>query len=143
MRNHWQLCVVAGSLSFFAGCGGGNSGGGGGGPVATQFSVAGPGSSAAGFSFNFTLAARDASNDPVSNYSGTVHFTSSDPAANLPGDSKLTHGSGTFSATLTNAGTQTITATDTASGSIRGSLNVIAVAGEFPVCYFGAKGDGQ
>jgi hypothetical protein len=145
MRKYWWVCLLACSMSLLGGCGSGNTGrgGGGGGPVATRFSVTGPGSSAAGFSFNFTVSARDASNNPVPNYSGIVHFTSSDSAAILPGDSKLTNGNGTFSATLTNAGTQTVTATDTASGSIQGSLNVIAVAGEFPVSSFGAKGDGQ
>jgi hypothetical protein len=105
--------------------------------------MAGPGSSAAGFSFTLTVSARDASNNPVPDYSGTVHFTSSDSAAVLPPDSKLTNGSGTFSATLTSAGFQTITATDRASASVRGSLGVTAVAGEFPVSSFGAKGDGH
>jgi len=132
-------------MTSLSGCGGGGNlgGGGGGGSVATQFAVTGPGSSAAGFSFNFSVTARDASNNPVSNYSGTVHFTSSDSTAVLPPDSKLTNGSGTFSATLTNAGFQTITATDPASGSIHGSLSLITVEGEFPVSSFGAKGDGH
>lgn len=145
MRKYWLLWLLAANLTVLAGCGGGSSsgGGGGGGSVATQFSVAGPGSTAAGFSFNFTVTARDATNNPASNYSGTVHFTSSDSAAVLPPDSMLTNGSGTFPATLTNAGFQTITATDTAAGSIRGSLSVTAVAGEFPVSSFGAKGDGH
>ena len=144
MRKCRLLWAVAASLNLLAGCGGGGTpGGGGGGSVATQLSITGPGSSAAGFSFNFSVTARDASNNPVSNYSGTVHFTSSDSAAILPADSKLTKGGGTFQATLTNAGFQTITATDTASGSIRGSLSVTAVAGEFPVSSFGAKGDGH
>jgi hypothetical protein len=35
-------------------------------------------------------SARDASNNPVSNYSGTVRFTSSDSAAFLPQNSTLT-----------------------------------------------------
>jgi hypothetical protein len=113
------------------------------GPLATQFSVSGPGNSAAGFSFTITVTARDASNSLVSNYSGTVHFTSTDPAAVLPNDSRLMNGTGAFSATLTNPGFQTITATDTASGSIQGSLKITAVAGEFPASSFGAKGDGQ
>jgi Pectate lyase superfamily protein len=143
MRKYWLLHLLASSVAFLSGCGGGNSGGGGGGPVATQLSVTGPGSTAAGFSFSFTVTARDASNNPVSNYSGTVRFTSSDSAAVLPQNSTLTNGGGTFSATLTNAGFQTITATDTASGSIHGSLSLIAVAGEFPVSSFGAKGDGH
>jgi hypothetical protein len=141
MRKFWSFCLFAAGLMVFSGCGGGNPGRPG--PVATQLSATGPGSTAVGFSFNFTLAARDATNNPVSSYSGTVHFTSSDSAAVLPADSKLTNGSGAFQATLSTAGFQTITATDTASNSIRGSLSVTAVAGEFPVSSFGAKGDGH
>ena len=142
MRKYWSLGILAASLNFLAGCGS-SGGGGGGGPIATQLWVTGPGSSADGFSFSFTVTARDAANNTVSNYSGTVHFTSSDSAAVLPSDSKLTNGSGTFSATLTTAGFQTITATDAASSSIHGTLSVTAVAGEFPVSSFGAKGDGH
>jgi hypothetical protein len=143
MRNLLRLLFLASSLSLLGGCGGGGNSGGGGGPVATKFSVTGPGSSAAGFSFTFTVTARDASNNLAMSYSGTVHFTSSDTAAVLPHDSTLTNGEGTFSATLTNAGFQTIAATDMASGSIHGALSVTAVAGEFPVSSFGARGDGQ
>jgi hypothetical protein len=40
-------------------------------------------------------------------------------------------------------GLQTIAMSDTASASLRGSLNVTAVAGAYPVASFGAKGDGQ
>src|SRR5215469_9493356 len=128
MRKYLYLCLLAASMTSLSGCGGGgNLGGGGrGGSVATQFAVTGPGSSAAGFSFNFSVTARDASNNPVSNYSGTVHFTSTDTAAVLPPDSKLTNESGMFSATLTTAGFQTVTATDTTSVSIRGSISVTA-----------------
>lgn len=144
MEKFWLL-LLASSLSVLVGCGGGtNSGGGGGsGATATQLSVTGPGSSGAGYSFTFAVTARDASNNPATSYSGTVHFTSSDAAAVLPNDSKLTNGTGTFSATLTNAGFQTITATDTVASTIHGSLSVTAVAGEVPVSAFGAKGDGQ
>jgi hypothetical protein len=144
MRNLLQLLLLASSLSLLGGCGGsGGNSGGGGEPVATQFSVTGPRSGGTGFSFSFTVTARDASNNLATSYSGTVHFTSSDTAAVLPPDSTLAKGNGTFSATLTNAGFQTITATDTASGSIHGALSVTAVAGEFPVSSFGAKGDGK
>jgi hypothetical protein len=72
-----------------------------------------------------------------------VHFTSSDPAAVLPPNSTLVNGTGSFPATLKDAGTQTITATDTASASLQGTLSVNAVAGDFPVNSFGAKGDGH
>ena len=142
MRKLWQLLFLASGLSLLAGCGGSsgsvNTSGG-----ATQFSVSGPASSGAGFAFTFTVTAIDAANNVATSYSGMVHFTSSDPAAVLPPNSKLVNGTGTFSATLTNAGFQTITATDTALASLMGSLSVTAVAGEFPVASFGAKGDGQ
>ncbi|HST10863.1 MAG TPA: glycosyl hydrolase family 28-related protein [Terriglobales bacterium] len=142
MKRFAHLVFVAVTLSLVSACGGGGSGTGGGSPAATQFSVNGPGTSGAGFSFSFTVTARDAQNNVASSYSGSVQFTSSDPAAVLPPNSMLTNATGTFSATLTNAGTQTITATDTASASIKGSFNVAAVEGEFPVAAFGAKGDG-
>src|SRR5207302_1309647 len=54
-------------------------------------------------------------------YGGTVHFTSSDGQATTPNDSTLTNGTGTFSATLKTAGSQTLTATDTNSSSITGT----------------------
>lgn len=142
MKNKSWLLLVAFSLGLLAGCGGGgviiDHG-----PPASQFSVSGPASSGAGFAFNFTVIARDSAGNAATSYSGTVQFTSSDPAAKLPPASTLVNGKGTFSATLTNAGSQTITATDTVSAALNGSLRVTAVAGEFPVTSFGAKGDGQ
>jgi len=139
-----RLLLLASSLSLLGGCGGMGSGSGsGGGSGASQFTVTGPASSAAGFAISITVTARDAANNVAANYSGMVHFTSSDSAAVLPASSTLTNGIGTFPVTLTNSGFQTITATDTASSSIQGSLSVSAIAGEFPVAAFGAKGDGQ
>jgi Pectate lyase superfamily protein len=142
MRKLSLLLFLAFNLSLLGGCGGSGSNSGGG-PPATQFSISGPASSGAGFAFTFTLTALDAENNVATSYSGTVQFTGSDPAAKLPPNSKLVNGTGTFSATLTNAGFQTITATDTVSASLMGSLSVTTVAGEFPVASFGAKGDGQ
>jgi len=140
------LLFLASSLGALGACGGGLRSGsppGGGPPAATQFSVAGPASSGAGFAFTFTVTALDAANNVAASYSGTVQFTSTDPAAKLPPNSKLVNGTGTFSATITSAGFQTITATDTVSPSLMGTLSVTAVAGEFPVTSFGAKGDGH
>ena len=111
-----------------------------------HFSVSGPANVPSGISFNFTVTARDASNNTVTNYSGTVHFTSTDPHAQLPPDSTLVSGSKVFAATLTTAGNQVITATDTATASIAGSSNSISVgalADAFPVETFGAMGDGK
>ena len=96
--------------------------------AATHLSVTAPGSATTGTAFNFTVSALDASNNIVTNYSGTVHFTSSDPQASLPGNSMLTGGAGTFSVTfLKTVGTQTVIATDTVSASITGSSNSINV----------------
>jgi pectate lyase-like protein len=114
--------------------------------TAVHFSVSGPANVPSGISFNFTVTALDASNNTVTSYSGTVHFTSTDPHAQLPPDSTLVSGSKVFSATLMTAGSQMITATDTATASIMGSsnsINVGALADAFPVETFGAKGDGK
>ena len=143
MTRFSQLLLLASSLSLVAGCGGSGGSSGGGGPSATQFSFSAPATSGAGVAFTLTLTALDATGGTATNYSGTVHFTSSDPAAVLPPNSTLMNGTGTFSVSLTNAGPQTITATDTSTASIRGSVSVTAVAGEFPVSSFGAKGDGH
>jgi len=89
-------------------------------PPATHFSVVAPANANAGTPFNITVTALDASNRQVATYSGTVHFTSSDPNATLPGDQPLTNGTATLQVTLLSAGNQTITATDTLTASITG-----------------------
>ena len=95
--------------------------------AATHFNVTAPASATAGTAFNFTVTALDQFNNKATGYSGIVHFTSSDGQAVLPANSTLTNGTGTFSATLKTAGTQTITATDTANGSITGTSTAITV----------------
>jgi hypothetical protein len=96
--------------------------------TATHFSVGAPASATAGLSFTFTVTALDQFNNPATGYSGTVHFTSSDSSAALPADSTLTNGTGSFSATLRTAGSQTITATDTSTSTITGSATVVVNA---------------
>jgi len=95
--------------------------------LATKFAVTATSPEAAGWAFSFTVTAQTAANATVANYSGPVHFTSSDGAASLPVDSTLTNGVGTFSATLNTIGSQTITATDTATSTITGTSNAISV----------------
>jgi hypothetical protein len=95
--------------------------------AATHFSVSAPTSAVAGSAFNVTVTALDANNNVVTNYSGTVHFTSSDGSAVLPANYTFTTGDGgahTFSVTLKTAGGQTVTATDVSTGSITGSATV-------------------
>ena len=98
---------------------------------ATHFTVSGhPSPSAANTAQSFVVIARDASNNVATGYTGTVHITSSDGLAVLPSNYTFTVGDGgvrIFSATLKTAGTQSITATDTATGSINGSQSGIVV----------------
>jgi len=96
--------------------------------MATHISVTAPATAFVGASFTIKVVAVDASNKAVTSYSGTVHFTSSDPQAVLSGDSTLTNGSGTFSASLTSLGNQTIMATDTVTATITGGSNQIDIA---------------
>lgn len=88
--------------------------------VAVSFQVSGlPSSATAGAPLSFTVSAVDASGHVVPGYTGTVHFTSSDPAAGLPGDYTFTaadNGVHTFSITFKTAGARTLTVTDTLSG---------------------------
>jgi len=125
---------------FFNACGGGNAPP----PPAIHFLVSGPVSVDSGIGFSLTVTALDASNKTITTYAGTIHFTSTDPHAQLPPDSTLASGTGTFAVTLAIPGSQTITGTDTATASITGSSKSIAVGAEaFPVELFGAKGDAK
>jgi predicted RNA methylase len=74
--------------------------------------------------FSVTVTAKDAYGNVATGYSGTVHFTSSDGQATLPANATLTNGTGTFTVTLKARGPQSITATDTLTASLTGSVNV-------------------
>src|SRR5438270_3241478 len=76
----------------------------------------------AGEPFSLTVTAVDENGNVAPTYTGTVHFATNDtsPGAVMPPDSQLTNGEGTFSATLDQAGPQTVTATDTATPTITG-----------------------
>jgi uncharacterized delta-60 repeat protein len=99
-------------------------------PAAT-FSVSGfPSSTTAGVSGTITVTARDANGNVAPSYRGTVHFTSSDVQAGLPADYTFTNtdqGTHSFTVVLKTAGTQSVTATDTATSSITGTEAGIAV----------------
>ncbi|HKR65095.1 MAG TPA: hypothetical protein VJZ00_15280, partial [Thermoanaerobaculia bacterium] len=76
-----------------------------------------------------TVTAKDAFGNTATNYTGTAHFTSSDGAATLPSNyafSAFDLGTHTFSGgvTLRTGGLQSVTATDTVTASINGSVNV-------------------
>src|SRR5207248_2500995 len=81
--------------------------------AAKHFAVSAPAGATAGIAFNFSVTALDDFGNTATSYSGTVRFSSSDAQASVPVNSPLTGGTGTFSATLKTAGSQTLTASDT------------------------------
>src|SRR5262249_31163108 len=104
-----------------------------------HFSITTTTSTMAGVAFDITVTALDGSGNVITGYTGTVHFTSSDGSALLPGDYTFTsadNGSHTFlvsagsGVTLYKAGSQTVTATDLGNGTITGkaTVNVSAAA---------------
>jgi hypothetical protein len=98
----------------------------------------------AGTSNTFIVTAYDPYNNVATGYTGTVHFTSSDGAASLPMDTTfgaVDAGQRSFSATLNTPGTQSITATDKAISTIKGtqagiSVTSLPVAASFVVAGF-------
>jgi uncharacterized repeat protein (TIGR03803 family) len=84
----------------------------------------------AGTAGSFTVTALNADGTVNTGYTGTVTFSSSDPQAVLPANYTFTtadQGVHTSSATLKTAGSQSITATDTTTGSVTGSDTGITV----------------
>ncbi|MDD5702919.1 MAG: Ig-like domain-containing protein, partial [Dehalococcoidales bacterium] len=84
-----------------------------------------PASTGIGRTHDFTVTAQD-----VTDYTGTVRFTSTDPEAVLPEDYTFSpgdSGSHTFSAVFNTPGTHSITVTDTSDSSITGTQSGIAV----------------
>jgi hypothetical protein len=93
----------------------------------THFSVSGPGAVTAGDSAWITADALTPENLCACSYGGTVHFTSSDPKAQLPADYAFTLADGgahTFPVTLQTAGPQTVTVVDNADATVLGSFSM-------------------
>jgi hypothetical protein len=108
--------------------------------VATHFVVVAPENVQAGQSTPVLIAALDASNHVVPNYTGTVALTSSDGSAVLPANYTFAagdHGVHVFQVTFASTGPQTVTATDTADKTVTGMVSVTvnppAVATHFVV----------
>ena len=116
--NDFTLVGSAPTVTVTGACGGGLD----------HFSVSAPASTVAGEGFPLTIVARDASNEPVTGYTGTVHFSSSDPNADLPSDTAFVAtdaGSRAFSGvTLRTSGGQSVTVQDTLITSATGSATV-------------------
>jgi hypothetical protein len=101
------------------------------GGLATQFSVKAATAVAAGTPLAVTVQALDAAGNPAYSYAGKVDFTSTDAKAMLPMDYIFSAGDlgmHLFSVTLKTVGTQSVTATDTANGTIKGKQGGIVVS---------------
>jgi hypothetical protein len=76
--------------------------------------------------FSLTITVVDAYGNVVTGYTGTIHFTSTDTTATLPGDYTFTavdKGMHTFTGlVLRKKGHQTITITDTRNSALTGSV---------------------
>jgi alpha-tubulin suppressor-like RCC1 family protein len=93
-----------------------------------------PGSVAIGQALAYAVTVKSASGNDVTDYTGTLHFASTDPLAQLPPDyafATADQGTHIFAATFGSAGNQTMTVTDASTTSIHGggSVNVAAVSG--------------
>lgn len=98
-------------------------------PIAVHFLVSVAPNALSGSPATVTVSAVDASNQIVTYYSGTIHFSSSDPSAALPADAALTQGTGAFQVTLNSPGTQTLAAADTQFPIINGTSSGVDVEG--------------
>ncbi len=101
--------------------------------AASQYVVAGlPSSVLAGAGESIRVTVEDAYGNIVQGYAGTVHFTSSDHQATLPGNYMFTtadRGTHSFNTlNLKTAGNQSVTATDTLYASITGSESTTVTA---------------
>jgi hypothetical protein len=115
------LCLC---LAVNAGCGGDSSASGQA-PSATHFSVSpASGSVTAGSPLSVTVQAVDDSNNPVTNFAGTLQVSSSDAIAVLPAPQSLLGGRATFLITFNTAGSQTVSVS---AGSLTGTSAAITV----------------
>ncbi|HUR55347.1 MAG TPA: FG-GAP-like repeat-containing protein [Gemmataceae bacterium] len=88
-------------------------------------------SATAGQTQTFTVTVRDNAGGVLTGYAGTMHFTSSDPQAALPGDYQFTPadaGVHIFTVTFKTAGWQWVTAADTTAPNLSGSQGTSVTA---------------
>lgn len=111
-----------------------------------HFTVTGaPTTSDAGTAFDVTVTAVDSNGATVTNYTGAVHFDTSDTLAGLPADYTFVtrdNGVHTFQVTLKTAGSQTITVYDTGNSALTGDA-VVQVNAATPTEFTISGGQGQ
>jgi hypothetical protein len=104
-------------------------------PVPVRLDATAAATTGAGAGVQVTLRAVDANGATNTTYTGTVHFSSSDGQAVLPGNYTFTTGAGmdngvhTFTIPLATIGTQSITAYDTAQNKLVNSVFVTVTPG--------------
>src|SRR5262249_7374769 len=101
--------------------------------AASTFSIGAPYQPTTGDTATYVIYAVDPYGNLATDYTGTVHFSSSDAAASLPGNYTFASADGGiqyFYATLRTAGSQTFTVTDTHAPSLPGQspVDVLPVA---------------
>ena len=99
--------------------------------ITAQYRVTAPPTATRTMAVTVTVTAEDKYGNTTPAYVGTVHFTSTDGAALLPGNyafATADRGSHGFSVTLNTSGAQTVTATDTPNSQITGSSASIVVS---------------
>jgi hypothetical protein len=97
-------------------------------PVSTHFAINAPTTATAGASFSITVTAENSTGGTLANFTGTIHFSSSDPQATLPANYKFVsgdHGVHTFTGVILNKlGLQVISVNSTSNAAFSGSAAV-------------------
>src|SRR5438132_1494695 len=96
---------------------------------AVYFDITALASPRAGVSCPFTVTAVNSAGQTVAGYSGTVHFSSNDPAAVLPANVALVNGVATANVTFGAAGNFYLRGTDVANLRITGTSHTLTVTG--------------
>jgi len=113
--------------------------------AAASFTLVVTGSPTAGTPFTVTVNALTASGTPAGTYLGTIHFTSSDANAVLPGNYTFLpsdDGSHTFAFTLEASGSQTISVVDTVNPALN-SVQSVADGSAAAASVTATAGSGQ
>ncbi len=99
--------------------------------AAAYFTVAANSTAITGSPSSIVIQALDSFGNLATGYNGTIHFSSSDSAAVLPGNAVLSGGAGSFNVTFKTPGIQTVTATDVtaANPAIAGTSDAITTRG--------------
>ncbi|HYV34555.1 MAG TPA: LamG-like jellyroll fold domain-containing protein, partial [Gemmataceae bacterium] len=100
--------------------------------AASHFSVAAPSSAAANTPLSFLVTALDDFGNTATGYNGSVHFSSNDLMAALPGNVALINGFGTFRATLAIAGATVADLSPNVNSGTLGGYTSPVVPARFP-----------